>query len=747
MYSGKFICLLIAGLLALQAHAQNYVFSNDIPVFVNGQPLTAAWAGGLNTPQFNPIDLDNDGILDLVVFDRVGQKLLTFRNGGTPNQVDYSFAPEFFGNFPNGIVDWMLLRDFDADGLLDIFTAVPQVSRVRVFRNTSAATGGNLSFALYEDSIYSHYPSRLLLYMGKSDFPAIEDVDEDGDLDILTFSLGGQEVEWHKNLSIENTGGLMGMEFTVQSHCFGHFQEDANDCSAYLQQAFCGPGQREGTNPLLIPDDVNAHTGSTTLALDLDSNGLKDLLIGDVSCVQIYALHNTGTLQIADFTVVEDSFPTTNTPVIILNFPATFYLDVDNDGKKDLVAAPNSASIIEDYRGVQLHKNVGLNNAPDFSFQKYGFVQDQMIEIGSGAMPSFLDYDDDGLLDLLVGGTGRYDSVVDYLPYLVLYKNTGTAQQPAFTLVSDDYLGLRNNANFANASWIRPAPGDLDGDGDDDLLLGNTDGKLYYFRNLAASGSAANYTLVSSNFSAIDVGINSAPQLVDLDGDADLDLLVGNHQGYIRYFRNDGTVSSANFVSVTDTFGHVKVNDFTGQTFTNGYAQPFAADFDADGDLDLLVGSIDGPVQVYPNIDLSPGATFTRSNDLFYKDFGSFSSLTAGVLDSARLSFVVGDYRGGVMLLRYAGAVPREDAQVHIPPVVKWYPNPAGAWVRFTIEGEGALAVSHVCVTDALGKIWHVGEVTSREGELNLDRVPTGLYFITFSGKGGSVTHKLILQR
>lgn len=102
------------------------------------------------------------------------------------------------------------MRDFDDDGYVDIFTAVPQVSNVRVYRNTSALTGGTLSFSLFKDTIISVYPPTLALYSGKSDIPGIDDIDGDGDLDILTFGVGGQKIEWHKkSLGGKHPGGLL----------------------------------------------------------------------------------------------------------------------------------------------------------------------------------------------------------------------------------------------------------------------------------------------------------------------------------------------------------------------------------------------------------------------------------------------------------------------------------------------------------------------------------------------------------
>lgn len=744
MNSAKYLFLLLLGFSANLVNAQNYVFSNDIPVSAASLSLPMAWAGGLNAPQFSEIDLDNDGRMDLAVFDRVGPRLLTFRNRGAAGQIDYEFAPHFISQFPANMKDWMLLRDFDDDGYIDIFTAVPQVSNVRVYRNTSALTGGTLSFSLFKDTIISVYPPTLALYSGKSDIPGIDDIDGDGDLDILTFGVGGQKIEWHKNLSVENTGGLLGMDFDLQSRCFGHFEEDAFTCEALINRIPCGTGERSGYDGRDLENAV-LHAGSTTLSLDLNADGLKDLIIGDVGCPTLYALVNGGTTQIAHFVSTEDHYPNSDSSVHVTSFPAPFYLDIDNDGVKDLLTAPNNTSLLEDVTGVMFHKNLGTTSQPDFEFQRYGVFQEGMIDIGTAAAPAFLDYNGDGLLDLLVGGAGRYDSLVGYLPRLQLFENVGTTQTPAFEMVDPDYLGLHGNSAFANISWIKPAPGDLDGDGDQDLLLGCSDGTLFYFLNTAPPNTAANFILTTANYAAIDVGTNCAPQLVDLDNDSDLDLLAGNHRGYVHYFANNGTASLPSFVLVDDTFGMVKVNDQSGQPVSNGFSQPFAVDYDDDGDLDLLVGGIDGLVAVYEDISPVSGATFVRGQDLFGLDFGLYANPVSVVLDSARLTFVVGDMRGGLMLLRDAGAVGTVAGESTLEGNLKLFPNPAMGQASFLFSGTNGFSKGRYQGYDAMGRESFAGDWQANGGTIDLEKIRPGIYWIVFTAKSGTLSSKLIV--
>lgn len=734
--------LLFLLVLGQYAFSQNYILGNDIPVTDGGRTLKAAWAGGLNAPQLSSLHLDGDGILDLLVYDRAGGAMLPFLNGGQAGQIDFHFHPEHISAFPALVSDWVLLRDFDGDGHADLFTAVPQVSNVRVYRNIGLGSGGVVSFTLFKDTVLTTYPPRLPLYSGKSDLPDIDDIDGDGDLDLLTFGLGANTIEWHKNLSVENTGGLLGMDFVRQSRCFGHFEEDIFGCTAEIGNVPCGTGERDGGGPA-FPDDIQLHAGSSILSLDLDSNGLKDLVIGDIGCATLYGLYNAGTAQVAHFNLYEPDFPAAGMRAEVLLFPASFWLDIDNDGLKDLLVAPNKPDQAEDVRSIQFLQNQGTNARPDFQHVRYGVLQEEMIELGSISYPAFIDHNGDGLQDLIVGGAGRFDSLTGFTPRLILYENVGSAQSPVFDLVSGDYLDIANHPAFANLTHLRPTAADLDGDGDQDLLLGSSDGTLALFTNTAGPGNAATYILTTPNLGAIDVGLHSAPQLVDLDGDGDQDLLVGNHRGFIHYYDNAGSAFAASYVLVTDTFGLLKVNNFTGQTSSNGYAQPFACDHDGDGDLDLLVGGIEGELQVYPDLSLAPGAAFSRAADLGGLDFGYYASPAGAVLDSARLSFVVGNQRGGLMLLRDSGPLSRPETTVQDP--IRLFPNPASGYVNYVVPA--SLCMTRYALTDLLGRELRTGALAGQEGTISLDGLANGPYLLCFEGRNARQVLRLQVMR
>ncbi|MBL0072970.1 MAG: hypothetical protein IPP34_14690, partial [Bacteroidetes bacterium] len=77
---------------------------------VLGTTLKNPWVGGFNAPIFSEIDMNGDGRKDLFVFEKDGNRISTFINQGTPNTVDYVYAPEYAKKFPVSMHDWVLLK-------------------------------------------------------------------------------------------------------------------------------------------------------------------------------------------------------------------------------------------------------------------------------------------------------------------------------------------------------------------------------------------------------------------------------------------------------------------------------------------------------------------------------------------------------------------------------------------------------------------------------------------------------------
>ena len=195
----------------------------QIPVSQNGVLLQNAFAGGMNAPQFSYADLNNDGLKDLVVFDRVGEVWKTYLNNGSNSDMPYTFAPEYIKNMPK-CTYWALLRDYNCDGIADMFTNRP--NGVRVYRGFYQ--NNQLKFALRNDDVrykdpYTNFDTNM--YVNQIDIPHIGDMDNDGDTDVVVYSAGGSYVEYYKNVSIEQGFGCDSLYFKMADDCWGRFQE------------------------------------------------------------------------------------------------------------------------------------------------------------------------------------------------------------------------------------------------------------------------------------------------------------------------------------------------------------------------------------------------------------------------------------------------------------------------------------------------------------------------------------------
>ena len=131
-----FFLFFLMSLLLKPILAQEYFERNtSVQVFdkLNNQ-YAQPWVGGINHIQVSEIDLNLDGINDFFTFDRAGNKISTFINQGIPSTIAYIFAPEYKDSLPK-LHDWVLFRDYNFDGKMDIFTY--SSGGAAVYKNTS----------------------------------------------------------------------------------------------------------------------------------------------------------------------------------------------------------------------------------------------------------------------------------------------------------------------------------------------------------------------------------------------------------------------------------------------------------------------------------------------------------------------------------------------------------------------------------------------------------------------------------
>ncbi|CAO3456932.1 hypothetical protein [Azospirillum argentinense] len=300
---------------------------------------------------------------------------------------------------------------------------------------------------------------------------------------------------------------------------------------------------------------------------------------------------------------------------------APVLVDLDGDGDLDIVTGGYFGELT-------FYRNEGTATAP--SFTKVGTNPFGLGSVGNHSNPAFADLDGDGDLDVLIGaGNGS----------VVYYRNVGTSTAPSFTLAGTNPFGLSYGSNFT-----APAFADLDGDGDLDVLIGAGNGSVVYYRNVGTS-TAPSFTLAGTNPFGLSYGSNfTAPAFADLDGDGDLDLLIGYSGGLVHY-RNVGTSTAPSFtLAGTNPFGLGSVG---------GNASPVFVDIDGDGDVDLLIGNASGETVAYRNVGTSTAPSFTLigTNPFGLGSVTNFTQPAVADLDGdGKLDVMLGDGAGGMVV-------------------------------------------------------------------------------------------------
>lgn len=726
----------IALLLVANSNAQNNVqyFRNDtLPVFRNGDTLKNPWAGGLNFCQFSSIDLNLDGKDDLFIFDKTGDRISTFINEGATGEIKYKHAPQYIQAFP-ALTGWAVLRDYNCDGMADIFTfGSGPMGGIDIYENTSSITTG-LQFQLKVHLVKANMtPNSTNFYddikITSVDVPAIRDIDGDNDLDILTFDVGGTTVEWFRNMSTEITGNCDSIIYTLETRCWGEFTENTLNASVTLNTPCAPPPIMDTENQMR----TERHAGSCMECIFTDGDSDPDLLVGDISNAHVTYLRNGAGAPNAVMNFADAVYPVYDTNVFMNIFTCPYRLDINNDGIQDFVFSPNASSTVENFRSCWLYLNNGSNDSAHLAFQQKDFLQDNMIEVGEGAVPRFHDYDNDGDADLFVGNYGYYSASGIYPSKIALYKNVGNFNTPSFQWITDDFASL-----YANAyNIISPVPtfGDLDGDGDKDMLVGDFTGKLHFFRKDA--GPADNFVLATANYQGIDVGNNAAPQLIDVDRDGKVDLLIGEQSGNVNYYRNTSATSTAAFTLVTNNFGGI---DVQAPSFITGYSVPCM--YDNNGSYVLLVGSERGYIYRYDNIDGNLGGSFTLTDSTYIttREGMRVAPWAMYVNGDTIIDIAIGNYSGGLAI--YTGDVVNaiQETSLYSHHMLIPYPNPAQSTMNLAGWNTKTIFPVRVTCYDITGKLVDQQTLENENQPLNISSYTSGFYFSSVTDRNENVS-------
>lgn len=736
--------LIFFQLSTLFYYAQVNVYRDTISVYESGAKLKMPWAGGLNFSSFTQIDINSDGKKDIVGYDKIsgsGGRLRAYLNAGGTGEATYLHAYNYQEQMPS-VAEWALFFDYNNDGKADIFTYT--TGGIKVFKNTSI--GSNLSFVLEKPLIMSDYnpgglPSVSNLYCNAVALPGIADMDNDGDLDILSFSVFGIQIEYHKNMSQELYGHADSLVFDMVDECWGDMKE--SNCAVELN--IC-PFMKIYQG--IVKDSINKvlHSGSCIMCFDRNGDGDQELILGDISCSSVFFVENEGdssNAHIGDSTALYPNYPDkASTNAIKLNsFPCTFHLDVNNDGFKDLIASPNAIAGSENYQSVWYYKNASTTSTVSFVFQKKNFLQEDMMEFGEGAYPVLFDADADGKKDLIVGNLGYYNGSTNKSK-LAYYKNIGSSSIPSFSLITRDYQSF----SAFNIYSMAPTFGDLDNDGDKDLIIGDINGSLHYFENTSGPSNPAVFSNHVANYQGIDVGSFAYPQLFDVDKNGILDLVTGSQNGKIDFRKNTGTVFSPTFISQSAFFGGIDVRQ---PGWVTGYSMPHL--FNDGGTTKLIVGSEIGNLYLYDNIDGNLAGSFNRvDTTLFHINEGPrCAPFFEDITGDGKRDLFLGNYAGGLAFFNSTNVNAVGVNELLNDDHVVVYPNPASGTINISINDHSYSAVTIRCF-DVLGNEVFEKKTFNKSVSIDVSEFSKGIYFIQLrimdSEKLKTITKKVIVQ-
>lgn len=740
-----------------------YQYDTTVKVFSGSRELTLAWCGGFNNPQFSEADINHDGKKDLVVFEK-GLGVMTLLNIGVSAGLPaYKYAPHYALNFP-AAYDFMLLRDYNCDGIPDLFNRGND--GFEVYRGYYNA-GNELCFTFYRSLFYFNDVTTggvVNAFVNPGDIPGIEDVDGDGDIDFVAFYITGGYMYYYRNMRVEEGLPCDSIRVKLKDRCWGKVYQ-----GFYREHTL---GYSCNNSGLLRPagsEEKVTHSGNSICLFDWDMDGDMDYLDGNVSFDELTFLKNgkVETGYPVDTMTGQDSTWQTGGKIVSLPvWPSAFHLDVDQDGRRDLLISPSAGSGAENLKCIWYYRNNSGAGTADWQFVSDSFLVDRAIDAGTASYPHLFDYDKDGKLDLIVGSDGYRQAGGVLRSRLSLYRNTTIAGNASFTLETND-MGNFSTHSFQGAA---PATGDVDGDGISDLIVGHTNGALSYFKNMAASESVVPdwqltmATLKDLAGTDINVGGNAAPFIYDIDKDGKKDIIIGNLYGFIQYYRNESTTPGVIRLKLVNTkLGKAKSDPL--QNFGN-YSAPFIGKLDPSGTDYLLMGSNSGNLYQYSGFQtgdttavyslLDGRYSYIDSTLSLYNHpattFGRYgnrrSTVTVGDIDgSGSYSLIKGNVRGGLEFYK------RKVYIAQVPPLydeclVNIYPNPASEVLNVAWRGVYEKDIK-VNIVDVAGRICISKQLDSSLGNsaIMVNSLPSGLYICELHADGCRYYRKFTIVR
>ena len=556
-----------------------------------GQAYQLPFQGGFNVPRPQFADMDNDGDQDMFVQEESG-RIIHLENTRSAAAPRYTWRSSAWKGLDTG--EWYRIVDLDQDGDMDILTE-ERFSYIRYYRNDGTLDEPN--FVVAVDTLMD--ATGTPIFADRQNIPHIVDIDCDGLLDLFIGRVTGTITRYESVGDDEN--GVPRFRFVTDRW------EDIE----------------------IVGENVSLHGANTMNFADVDLDGDLDLFWGDFFEAGLLLVRNLGSCASPSLRSEPVNWPL-NDPVETSGYNAPVLLDVDADDDLDMVfgvlgGAFNANSTTRDNFYLMRQDADG-----NFEAETTRYLYD--LDVGSESIVKLWDMDNDGDLDMIVGN--KIEPTNQKTSLMFVFENTGTATAPAFE--------YKETLDLISTYHQNPAIADIDADGDLDFLIGKWNKEIALWRN---DGSASDYafTEVADVYRALTRGQNAAPALVDLDNDGDYDLVAGEASGSLNYWVNNGTPQEPAFELVSDTWLDIDIGRRSFPTF---------ADMDGDGDQDMIVGSeLDG-LFLWENVGTPEVFQFEERGTLDIDTQAIASPEFADIDGDGDLDLFIGGISGGIMFFR-----------------------------------------------------------------------------------------------